>query len=224
MRVSADSHSWRAGGVLRRDFRSARGEPEVPRARKAAAARRARPSSTCSAGGVHDVERVVTITQEKPWGDEGHQKVMERTEWGWRCTKCGTSEISTHLLGPAADLIGTARRSALLAATWCQEGHLIVSEAHDGWRTWYGRSRGEWVERWCVMCGRSSGSTHEIRDERLWARVPGVTEYVIRRISTGHTARGEWRAVPYRGPSRELGPKAAAREARRATKEAARTA
>ena len=34
MRVSSDKTSWRAGGVLRRDFRSEKGAPELPKPRK----------------------------------------------------------------------------------------------------------------------------------------------------------------------------------------------
>jgi hypothetical protein len=30
MRISQDKDSWRAGGILRRDFRHTHGEPEVP--------------------------------------------------------------------------------------------------------------------------------------------------------------------------------------------------
>lgn len=191
MRVSADPSTWRAQSIIRRDFRSGRFEPEVPKHFSSSSHHHPRPTSSCvlSPSKLHSPVRVVSkITRKKLAATDS--RVLETTYYTYRCEYCSTREISIHLLAPVADLLSLPQRSALLASYWCRKGHLTEDLTENELRSiypnfsaaprWY-RSRSNHTLR-CVMCA-AGAANYPVLDPNLWAPL-GLPTDVLARVLT----------------------------------------
>jgi hypothetical protein len=220
MRISQDSDSWRAGGVIRRDFRATRGDPEIPRIHSRHAPGSKPVSSRCSRapGGVHEVEHCVAAVWREFEHVTGRTRVC--TQWTWRCRWCYSRSISTHLLGPVADLLGNKMRAALLSAVWCREGHLIT---HGDNRWSSNRSSRSWRgdDWWCVMCGTGRWAPHAVTDRRLWSRL-ALENDILERVLVPRSPAWLGVTIIYEEcPEKDTSKRTAVRLRRRAAKRSA---
>lgn len=151
VRISREPDGWHAGGVKRRDFRSAKADPDVPRHNpKPSPAKKAKKS------------------KNPRWcrGKEGreHQVVLGPHPWSVRpdarmavCAECGMQE---YRLPDAslAQVYPDIARQIELATEWCTAGHLwdTTTRTVDEW--WGARIEPyEVTITYCVMCGLRQG-------------------------------------------------------------------
>jgi hypothetical protein len=161
MRVSQDSSSWKAGGVLRRDFRHSHDGPEVARHRR----RRGNTRRWCRGeiGRDHHLERYVTrwVSSTRVDPDTGEERTVRHpAATALRCARCGRTDVSRLPLEVRAAHDPLVARHFELAARWCTDGHLfdVMSEPGrlDFFFGWY--TRPTRMTRACVMCGLVSST------------------------------------------------------------------
>jgi hypothetical protein len=177
MRLSQGRDSWKASGVLRRDYRSTKDGPEITQPPRT---KHSTPKVVCtlSPSQVHEPERFVTLVSKTPTTLQQRPFLRVRTHWRYRCRWCKTSNIAPQLLAPVADLVDAKTLQRLLACTWCKKGHLeysapLVLPSTSRRSSRY--SRYFPPERWCLMCGHTSRYTpHLITDPALYVTA-GVT-------------------------------------------------
>jgi hypothetical protein len=176
MRLSQDADTYRARGIIRRDYRSARDLPEISRTTKALTpVKHHERTIACESApnGTHVPERFVIRQWRDKLTRDGDPWVRINSMWAIRCRYCHTEHLAVKLLGPVADLIDREDLRRLLAFTWCQQGHLfqvdpaIKRTVTDALGTFSYTVRA--AEKWCVMCGHSSHLTHAITDPALLA-------------------------------------------------------
>lgn len=153
MRISRDPDSYRAEGVLRRDFRSSRGEPDVPRHVPATKRKDGRRWCRGHEGREHVAVlvpswwRTVTVRIPDPEAAGGYRIGTERVPGGQRaeCANCGSQRLPVHV---TAQVDAKLAKQLALADRWCREGHLrdtVEAVGQFGFRS---------RRRVCVMCGK----------------------------------------------------------------------
>jgi len=125
-RINRDSDSWKAGGIIKRDFNHAHDEPEVP---KHNPAKRTKKNTKRWCRGKEGREHRVTTYIEPPHRDDysccsgrdAHRRLHHRRII--KCVVCGMEGY--NLPDEAIAQIDERTRIRLEAeAEWCQEGHL----------------------------------------------------------------------------------------------------
>lgn len=163
--LSEDDSSWRASGIIRRDFRHTKGEPEAP---TRAVRGRKNTKRWCKGivGRKHDVRTVVEnphvcgpdCSARRENGGSGYHR------WGvnrsvTKCVACGMNAWSLD------KSYKTNPIQQKLADKWCGEGHLY------DWMTnaelarigkpvnspWFGPRPSDVEYHACVMCGKRDG-------------------------------------------------------------------
>lgn len=190
MRLSQDRDSWKAGSIIRRDFRSDRAEPESPRwAHATVPVPRPKHRISCalSPTGVHTPEhyaaqerRTNVTRKETTW-------LQIYTTWQYRCRYCHTSDIAPRLLGPVADILTSRELQQLLAYTWCRHGHLFeVAEVPHRYSYLRTKYHTVYYEKRCLMCGKAPAySSYAVTDRSLLAAA-GVPSSMLDYLSLSH--------------------------------------
>jgi hypothetical protein len=146
MRISSDSSSWKASGVIRRDVRASHDGPEVPRPPRAAKDTR----RWCRGipGREHRLVRSVWYyTTRLLVQPDGTFTRSRQPAWHYRCEGCGTTHSWRLPLDVRAAADPRLARCLALADRWCRDGHLYDQLADP---TSY---RPDKTVKACVMCG-----------------------------------------------------------------------
>lgn len=151
MRISQDTESWKASGVLRRDFRHTHDGPEIPRGRH----KIGRPRNEWCRGKIgrdHTLERYTLYYSYDYRYDPytGERSVVRVPAMsGYRCARCGTTDLRRVPLRVIAIVDPVVAEGLRLSEQWCGDGHLFDNlPAPARYSPLWGHTT-----RACVMCG-----------------------------------------------------------------------
>ena len=142
MRVSQDSDSWKAGGIVRRDFRS--GKVDYPERELRGKSKRKNTKRWCKGReGREHVPEIKRTWQRSGVFDKNGKEILVVAYSEVVCSVCGAN--SWHMPDEVlAKVLPEKAKQLELASKWCQEGHLYDTQV-----TTWGSTR-----KTCVMCGK----------------------------------------------------------------------